>query len=228
MKYARVLIEHCPEPTTQLFIEYYTARFKPKPLVEEVKEEVTLQPAGGAVQKNIASLIPLPYRTASGLSTPAADAGVKSPPAEPQVTAQTETAPTYEAPKPRTAFSSFVDHPQQFITFLEALIKQAGLKEEDKVDLYTTLFEMYLETAKAQRDSSEKEKWEAKAKQLIQGRDVSIPLPLRLQHEVYLTLSRHLSLPRTSCSFPTCPTSAREPHWFENKKGSGQIFCALT
>lgn len=226
MKYARVLISHCPDATTQLFIDYYTASFKPKPLVEEVKEEITLQPTGGVVQKNIASLIPLPYRT-SGTSTPAADV-VKSPPAEPQVTAQAETPATYEVPKPRTAFSSFVDHPQQFITFLEALIKQTGLLEEDKVDLYTTLFEMYLDTAKSQKDPSEKEKWEAKAKQLIQGRDVSIYTPSTRTQEVCLILARHPCQPQTLCSCPTCPTSARAPPLFENKKGSGQISCDLT
>lgn len=172
MKYARVLTEHCPESTTQLFIDYYTGRFRPQLPADDIKE-IKLQPEGGVVQRNIASLISLPYLTTSGSATPAADTAVKSPPAEPQVTAQTALPLMYDVPKPRTAFSSFVDHPQQFITFLEALIKQEGLKEEDKVDLYTTLFEMYLDAAKSQKDASEKDIWEAKAKRLIQGRDVS-------------------------------------------------------
>lgn len=118
MKYARVILGHCPQPTTQLFIEYYTGQFRSP----EIKPE--------------------------------------------------ESPPDYKIPKPRTAFSSFVDHPQEFITFLEALIKYPDLKEEDKIDLYTTLFEMYLDTASKKKDVSEKQEWEGKAKKLIQGKDV--------------------------------------------------------
>lgn len=118
MKYARVLLGHCPEQTAQLFIDYYTGRFR-------------------------------------------------SPEIPPE-----ESPPDYGVPKPRTAFSSFVDHPQEFITFLEALIKKTDLKEEDKIDLYTTLFEMYLDTASRKKDIGEKQEWEDKAKKLIQGKDV--------------------------------------------------------
>jgi hypothetical protein len=79
----------------------------------------------------------------------------------------------YDIPKPRTAFSAFVDHPQEFISFLEALVQQPDLKEA-KVDLFTTLFEMYLDTAKGKKDTTEKQEWESKAKKLIEGKDVSI------------------------------------------------------
>lgn len=30
MKYARVVLEHCPEDTTQLFVDYFTGRYQPK------------------------------------------------------------------------------------------------------------------------------------------------------------------------------------------------------
>jgi hypothetical protein len=112
------------------------------------------------------------------MSRPTAAAAPPPPEAsasEPQVTAEpSEPTFLYTVPKPRTAFSSFVDRPNEFVTFLEALIKQQDLKEEDKVDLYTTLFEMYLDTAKSRRDPSEKQEWEEKAKKLIQGKEVSI------------------------------------------------------
>lgn len=134
MKYARVLLEHCPRPTAQLFIDYYTGQFRSP----EIKPE--------------------------------------------------ELPPDYKIPKPRSAFSSFVDHPQEFITFLEALIKQSDLKEEDKIDLYTTLFEMYLDTASRKKDIGEKQEWENNAKKLIQGKDVRYQF-LLVFHKLILTFT---------------------------------------
>ncbi|KAF7588971.1 hypothetical protein BBP40_004973 [Aspergillus hancockii] len=67
-----------------------------------------------------------------------------------------------------------LDPELEFITFLEALIDQDNLKQEDKVDLYTTLFEMYLDTAARKKSTTEKEEWETKAKRLIEGKDIPI------------------------------------------------------
>ncbi|KAK5289119.1 Vacuolar protein sorting-associated protein 11, partial [Cryomyces antarcticus] len=44
---------------------------------------------------------------------------------------------------------------------------------EDKSDLYTTLFEMYLHTASGKTDA-DREVWETKAKRLIEGKDIPI------------------------------------------------------
>jgi hypothetical protein len=30
MKYARVLLEHCPQDTTQIFVDYFTGHYRPK------------------------------------------------------------------------------------------------------------------------------------------------------------------------------------------------------
>lgn len=171
MKYARVLLEHCPESTTQLFIDYYSGRYKPRK-EEEQSPEVKPQATGGAVQ-NIASYIPLPYIGGSKQDNKQSNGADPQATVEPEATSE-ESSSNYEIPKPRTAFSSFVDHPDQFITFLEKLLELDGLKEEDKVDLYTTLFEMYLDTANRKKSSSEKQEWESKAKSLIQGKNVSV------------------------------------------------------
>ena len=119
-KYARVLIENAPKDTTRLFVQYYTAKYTPKP-------------APGELTPNYA-----PYTT----------------------------------PPPRTAFSSFIDHPDEFITFLEACLEEKDLRTTDKTDLYTTLFEMYLYKAKENKSTHEREKWEAQAKKLIEGEHV--------------------------------------------------------
>ncbi|TPX23182.1 hypothetical protein DIZ76_012508 [Coccidioides immitis] len=167
MKYARVLLEHCPQPTTKIFIDYYTGNYRPRRMKEEetAKDEKS-QSAGGL--QNLASLIPLPYLN------PSKPGNAKSAISEPQIATEVEEPIEYDVPKPRTAFSSFVDHPQEFVVFLEALIDQNDLKEDDKIDLYTTLFEMYLDTASRKKDPSERQEWEAKAKLLIQGRDIPV------------------------------------------------------
>jgi len=180
MKYATVLLEHCPKDTTQLFIDYYTAQFRPKKdavvIPNAPAPQGSLGIASTAVQ-NLAALIPLPYMNASSnVQTPSStdqrntlqivETNVNDPPAE------------YPVPKPRTAFSAFVDHPEEFVVFLEACIQSDELKEEDKIDLYTTLFEMYLHTANGKKNG-EREEWENKAKKLIEGKNVTLPFSSR-------------------------------------------------
>jgi hypothetical protein len=173
MKYARVLLGHCPSEITKMFIDYYTGQYRPK---TDVEPSIQPQPQAGNAVQNFAALLPLPYMNVG--------TGTRSQPSEAQITTEVENldgSPAYEIPKPRTAFSSFVDHPEEFIMFLESLIKKDNLKEEDKVDLYTTLFEMYLDKANRTRDSSDKQEWEDKAKKLIWGKHVRTCLILGFQ-----------------------------------------------
>jgi len=172
MKYARVLLEHCPKDATQLFIDYYTGKYRPK-------KDLPNQPAPAASSgtasalPSFTSFIPLAYRP--GVSSPAA-AGTQSANMSAAEAAEAEAAEPpleYDIAKPRTAFSAFVDHPQEFIVFLEACLKQEHIEEGDKVDLYTALFEMYLETASHEKDE-EKREWEAKAKSLIDSKQVKL------------------------------------------------------
>lgn len=180
MKYATVLLRECPKDTTQLFIDYYTGNFRPKkdaivipnaPVASSVGMGISV--ASSAVQ-NLAALLPLPYMNASAVASPPSGEQ-KSTMSQAQIveTATDGPAPEYEIPKPRTAFSAFVDRSQEFIVFLEACIKSDNLREDDKVDLYTTLFEMYLHTAAAKKDG-EKQEWENKAKKLVQGNSIPI------------------------------------------------------
>ena len=147
-----------------MFIDYYTGQYRPK---KEIEAPAKPEEQPGSAVSNLTALIPLPYVNVGG--------GHKSRPSEPEVSTEDKTAETpveYDIPKPRTAFSSFVDHPQEFIRFLEALIQQEDLKKEDKIDLYTTLFEMYLDTANGKKDNTEKQEWQDRAKKLIEGKDV--------------------------------------------------------
>ena len=162
MKYARVLLEHCPQDTTTLFIEYYTGRYKPKEDTEPMGHRGSQNGAASAV-RNIASFIPLPNR--SSPATPPSVQVTQDPPEELPV--------LYTPPEPRTAFSSFVGHSGQFIVFLEACLKGENLRQEDRVDLYTTLFEMYIHSAN-EKKGEEREIWEAKARKLIEDTEVSV------------------------------------------------------
>ena len=175
MRYARVLLEHCPQEATQLFIDYYTGKYRPR---KDVPISTAQAPAGGAAGavQNLASFIPLPYRQTTYVPTPVTSDNAQTALANGEAAAASdaEGPREYDVPKPRTAFSSFVDHPDQFIVFLEACLKEGNVDEKAKVDLHTTLFEVYLEIA-ASKTGPGKREWEAKAKALIDGKDVSNP-----------------------------------------------------
>jgi hypothetical protein len=129
MKYARVLLEHCPKDTTQLFTDYFTGHYRPK-TTEAIVAPVEAQQAGyaaGAVNavQNLRDLLPLPYMNASAIASPSTQGNVVATVSDNEVVAaadQRPPAPQYTPPKPRTAFSSFVDHPDEFIVFLEACL----------------------------------------------------------------------------------------------------------
>lgn len=162
MKYARTLIEHCPTEATRLFVDYYTGKYRPKEDVPAVAE-IQTETGGGAFQ-SLSALWTLPFRTRPGAATAPLTTVVEQPF---QQDGRNDKVATYSKPAPRTAFSSFIDHPVEFITFLEALLQQPDLSRDDKTDLSTALFEMYLDVAKNCPDTQQREVWQQKAKELI-------------------------------------------------------------
>ena len=170
MKYARSLLLHCPEETSKLFIDYYTGRYEPKHDVPAV-EEVQAQSGGGASQY-LSALWQVPFMNRQPTSE---NTKVQDVPAAETTTDDVESTPepSYTPPRPRTAFSAFIDHPAKFIVFLEALIEQPGLSQADRTDLATTLFEMYLDASRETKDTSQKLALEGKATALIAGDMVS-------------------------------------------------------
>jgi len=171
-------LEHCPADTTQIFIDYYTAKFRPKKdAVVVTTVTATSAPqstsfASSAVQ-NLAALLPLPYMSMSSERPTSTDQKTQTQIVESE---NNEPPPMYHVPKPRGAFSAFADHSKEFVIFLEACIQSNSFKEDDKTDLYTTLFEMYLRTAN-EKNRNEKAEWESKAKHLIEGKEVSWFVP---------------------------------------------------
>jgi hypothetical protein len=125
--------------------------------------------------RNLRDLLPLPYMNTSAVTSPPAQGNVVPTLSDSQVAENADniSAPQYTPPQPRTAFSSFVDHPDEFIVFLEACLNEKDLKERDKIDLYTTLFEMYLHKSNEKKGAN-REEWEAKAKSLIEDKNIPI------------------------------------------------------
>ncbi|KAK3293576.1 uncharacterized protein B0H64DRAFT_216491 [Chaetomium fimeti] len=171
-KYARVLIENCPKDATQLFIDYYTGRFTPRidppvPNAQPATNGGFVVGAANAVQ-NLSNLLPLPYMNAN---TVAAQQSNARPTAGDLPVNPEAAAPEYTPPRPRTAFSSFIDHPDEFIIFLEACLNEDSLSEADRTDLSTTLFEMYLHKSNEKKgDDQHREEWEQRAKTLINNK----------------------------------------------------------
>ncbi|SPO03529.1 related to vacuolar protein sorting PEP5 protein [Cephalotrichum gorgonifer] len=186
MRYARVLIEHCPQDATRLFVDYYTGKYRPRApapaaeLVAAAAPEGIAAGAANAVQ-NFANLIPLPYMTGGGgaQANPPPSGGDKpngkdaaAPAPEAKAADDNNTpVPDYKPRPPRTAFSSFIDHPDEFISFLESCLESPDVSSANRKDLYTTLFEMYLHKA-GEKKGEQREEWEAKAKRLISGEDI--------------------------------------------------------
>ncbi|KAI9170890.1 Vacuolar protein sorting-associated protein [Paramyrothecium foliicola] len=177
-KYARVLIENCPEDTTKLFVDYFTGKYRPRRTVVTIEESAASSTGGfaagaaSAVQ-NLSNLLPLPYMNPSSVASPGAQGGSRPTVSDAPLIIDEEDVPAvkYTPPPPRAAFSSFIDHPNEFIVFLEACLEEKNLKDSDRTDLYTTLFEMYLYKS-GEKKGQQKEEWEAKAKRLIEGEHV--------------------------------------------------------
>lgn len=188
MRYARTFLQEVPQQTTDFFIEYYTGRY-----IARKKEEpgAQTQQQEGRIQSylNASLLQQLPYMGGGGT------AGGTSPNTNASTNATASASPKkisdsaggeggtvpldlpapYRPPKPRTAFSSFVDHPKEFVEFLENVLETARegvLGEGDRVDIYTTLFEMYLQRANEAKTKEEKQQWETKAKGIIEDKEV--------------------------------------------------------
>ncbi|KAL2891201.1 Vacuolar protein sorting-associated protein 11 -like protein [Ceratocystis lukuohia] len=168
MKYARVLIENCPKETTKVFVDYYTGRYRPKidtaPIESESRAGSGI--AATAVQ-NLTNFIALPYLNNSAIASPGTPGRNEVKNTVILADEDDIPAPKYMAPPPRTAFSSFIDHPDEFIQFLESCLEEPDVKESDKTDLYTTLFEMYLRKS-VDSKGEHQEEWESKAKKLIE------------------------------------------------------------
>jgi vacuolar protein sorting-associated protein 11 len=201
MKYARSLLEHCSTETTRLFIDYYTGQYEPKkdvPAVEEVQAQI-----GGGASQYLSALWSLPF-TGRQEPPPAKVVDPVLSTGGTQTPAEEETRPRYTTPRPRTAFSAFITHPNEFITFLEVLFSQKDLSKGDRIDIATTLFEMYLDSSRDEKDTAKQVHLEAKATKLIAEDAVSA------QAQVSAVDTSNVLLLSSLSKFPAGTTLIRE------------------
>lgn len=184
MRFARVFLANSPQKANEFFIEYYSGSYVPHaPIIHDCEAEDHKHHDGRFSYLNAALLQQLPYMGGTSNvpspapnTTPPDPAGSKNGTPSGGQTATPPAPPKYRTPKPRTAFSSFVDHPVEFIEFLEKILSageaSTKLAENDRVDIYTTLFEMYLQRANESSDAKTKKSWETKAKEIIESKEV--------------------------------------------------------
>ncbi|KAF6813543.1 vacuolar membrane protein [Colletotrichum sojae] len=180
-KYARVLIENCPKDATNIFVDYYTGKYRPRIHIVPIEDGEEAVASGGVVAgaanavQNLSNFLPLPYMNTSSIAsptTPGTNAKAINGDTAFILNPEDIPAPKYTPPRPRTAFSSFIDHPDEFIVFLEACLEEQTLDESDRTDIYTTLFEMYLHKSNEKKGETHREEWESKAKKLIEGQNI--------------------------------------------------------
>lgn len=158
-------------------MDYYTGKYRPRqttaPLRRDDDKPKTGALAAGASSavQNLTNLLPLPYMNPSVVSS-GGDGNGSAGGVETEAEAEADPGAGYQIPPPRTAFSSFIDHADEFIVFLEACLKEKKVARSDRCDLYTTLFEMYLHKASEAEEKDERDEWEAKARRLIEGEDI--------------------------------------------------------
>ncbi|KAA8913233.1 hypothetical protein FN846DRAFT_902926 [Sphaerosporella brunnea] len=187
MKYARVFLQKAPQSTTDALVEYYTGRYIPRKKETQGTAAPQAKQQDGGFQSylNSSLLQQLPYMPGVSQTNTPTQAGASPAKGTAQTPSPGETGTKpldlpkqYQIPKPRTAFSSFVDHPVEFVDFLERILQDGEstgkLNENDRIDIYTTLFEIYLQRANATKNKDEKRKWEAKAKKIIESKEALV------------------------------------------------------
>lgn len=178
------LLKSAPNETTQLLIDVFTGKYIPKsrdlvvehestensssyPLITSYKQFVSFMSlkekgSNGKIRKeNSVNSEVHDHEDSHGVSSNGTNDSSLSK----------KSIPTYQPPKPRIIFSSFVNHNYEFVIFLEACVESYdtfGGNMQDKKDIMNTLYEVYLTLANEDLDN--KSDWETKAKSLLNER----------------------------------------------------------
>lgn len=165
------LLNELPNETTQLLIDVFTGKYKPTTKSRDLEvpsdndsKSVTSYPLLTSY-KQFASFMSSKKHVGEEAEDNDGIDGVNNNEQEEQ-----DKTFTYQPPKPRIIFSSFVNHNYEFVIFLEACVEgydKFGGNVNDKNDIMNTLYEMYLTLSKDAEDESKKEDWENKARDLL-------------------------------------------------------------
>ncbi|CAI5759221.1 unnamed protein product [Candida verbasci] len=143
IEFSKNLLDSCPIETTDLLIKVFTGIYKPQDQNSKSNEL-----NNDKVEEKEKSVELTNYQ--SFLSYLKKSAPEDEEPTE-------EPVSTYSPPKPSLIYSSFTDHPNEFIIFLEACIEsfdKFGGNVNDKKELLLTLLELYLSTSQFDKSKS--------------------------------------------------------------------------
>lgn len=156
------LLDYMPLETTELLINVFTGKYKPEAnhsLFDESLSESSPQEGSKDLIHNAISS----YTAFLGYLSRNVPQS-----AENSILETTDSEPTYLPPRPSLVFPCFVNHPREFVVFLEACMdtfeKYQG-NTLDKKDLLITLFEMYLSMCKEEPEKTDE--WLEKARNLM-------------------------------------------------------------
>lgn len=157
VEYARLLLESIPNSTTALLIDVFTGKYKPDNSTKKVIDE----------KKTETPVLLQSYKAfVNYMSTAASTITASSSEDDLQDDNLNGTEPTYQPPRPRIIFPSFVNKPNEFVIFLEACAESYDTFEgddKDKGDILNTLYELYLTLGTNEENKESKKFWEDKA-----------------------------------------------------------------
>lgn len=159
--YLKDLLDCMPVETTELLINVFTGKYSPDSTFSLLGEETT--PEKEQPEHEVEHVTMTSY--SAFVSYLAGRLAHEEEKADEPVVEQ----PTYLPPRPSLVFPCFLNHPGEFVIFLEACIETFDKYQgniSDKKVLLMTLFEMYLSRSIEQPEK--KDEWVLKAKQLLE------------------------------------------------------------
>ncbi|AET38185.1 tethering complex subunit PEP5 Ecym_2458 [Eremothecium cymbalariae DBVPG len=148
IEFSKILLEKLPNDTNALLIDVFTGRYQRLTCNVNILEE----------KKSVSNNNPVFHSYKAFVTYMYSGTGENSNSEEVQ-------KPTYHPPKPSLVFTSFIDHPFQFVVFLEACLESYNKFQgfiRDKQEILTTLYDVYLSLAQT-ADNKHKEEWHSKA-----------------------------------------------------------------
>lgn len=169
------LLDCMPIETTELLIDVFTGRYKANLSHLLFETPKVIQGNGHdrakeASEANVSSYSAFLSYLAGPLKQDAED--------EPESQHSETESPTYLPPRPSLVFPCFINHPKEFIVFLEACLESFEKYQGDnsqKSDVLMTLLELYLSMSVEDTDASET--WISKASSILKDQSSSLDKP---------------------------------------------------
>ncbi|ODV77253.1 vacuolar protein sorting-associated protein 11 [Suhomyces tanzawaensis NRRL Y-17324] len=176
--HSKSLLDFLPIETTELLIDVFTGNYKLNKeirdtFIQDVKVQREEEILHTHEEGDDVSSFPLnSYKAFVTYLSSLKDDDIKSNGSNEQAKIDDESStqePTYLPPRPSLIYPSFMNHPNEFVIFLEACIETFDKYQgniNDKKELLMTLLEMYL-TIASKLEDGESNEWKDKAKQLV-------------------------------------------------------------